>query len=487
MSKPLERRTFLSASLAAAAAAVAWSPELRAWASPGPGTISIPHLDGQLLTDAATLALAGDDFGHIVHKSPSAVLVPGSVKDIVRAVKFAREHGIKIGAARGLGDGQSHSTQGQAQVLAGILIDMSALCTIHEVNANDALVDGGVRWIDLLAMTVPLGKSPPTLTDYIQLSVGGTLSVGGIGGQAFRHGLQVDNVIELDVVTGKGELVNCSAVKHPLLFNSVRGGLGQFGIIVRARVKLVAVAPKVRVYAASYSDIHTFTADQLLLINDGRFDYVEGSAAPNGSGGWTYTLDVAKYFSPASPPNDAALLAGLSFTPGTQTSADATYFDFANRLEPIVAFLKSIGAWGLPHPWVDVFLPSGPAPSFVQGVLDDPALNQVNQGPILLYPVTRSRLETPFVRVPDSPQFFLFDLLRNAIPPIPPVIDALVAANRTIYDDCVSIGGKRYPIDSVPMSHADWHAHFNPLWALFVLAKVEFDPDNVLAPGQGIF
>ncbi|MEP7120594.1 MAG: FAD-binding protein [Byssovorax sp.] len=487
MTKPLERRTFLGASLAAAAAAVAFSPETRAWGSPGPGTISIPHLDGQLLSDPATLALAGDDFGHIVHKSPNAVLVPGSVDDIVRAVKFARQHGIKIGGARGLGDGQSHSTQGQAQVQAGILIDMSALNTIHEINAGDALVDAGVRWINLLQATVPLGKSPPTLTDYIELSVGGTLSVGGIGGQAFRHGLQVDNVIELDVVTGKGELVNCSATKHPLLFNSVRGGLGQFGIIVRARVKIVPVAPMVRVYAASYSDIVVFTADQLAVINDGRFDYVEGSAAPNGSGGWTYSLDAAKYFAPASPPNDAALLAGLSFTPGTQTHADSTYFDFANRLAPTVAFLKSIGAWGLPHPWVDVFLPSGIAPSFVQGVLDDATLNEVNQGPVLLYPVKRDAVKTPFVRVPDGPRFFLFDLLRNAIPPIPPKIDQLVAANRVIYDDCVAVGGKRYPIDSVPMSHADWQAHFSPLWILFVLAKIEFDPDNILAPGQGIF
>ena len=62
-----------------------------------------------------------------------------------------------------------------------------------------------------------------------------------------------------------------------------------------------------------------------------------------------------------------------------------------------------------------------------------------------------------------------------------------MAANRTIFEDCVAVGGKRYPIDSVPMSHADWQEHFSPLWLLFVLAKVEFDPDNVLAPGQGIF
>ncbi len=277
MTQPLVRRTFLGASIAAVAAA--WSPEARAWIPVGPGGVTLPGLDGQLLTDAPTLALAGDDYGHIVHKSPQAVLVPGSISDIIKAVNFARTHGIKVGGTRGLGDGLSHSTQGQAQVEAGILIDMSGLSTIHEINADDALVDAGVRWNDLLQATVPLGKSPPTLTDYIDLSVGGTLSVGGIGGQAFRHGLQVDNVLELDVVTGKGQLVHCSPTVKPLLFNAVRAGLGQFGIIVRARVRLVPVLPQVRVYAAQYNDIHAFTADQLALIDDGRFDYVEGSAA----------------------------------------------------------------------------------------------------------------------------------------------------------------------------------------------------------------
>lgn len=485
MTQPLVRRTFLGASIAAVAAA--WSPEARAWVPLGPGGITIPGLDGQLLTDPATLASAGDDYGHIVHKSPNAVLVPGSINDIVKAVLFARAHGIKIGGTRGLGDGLSHSTQGQAQVEAGILIDMSGLSTIHEINASDALVDAGVRWIQLLQATVPLGKSPPTLTDYIDLSVGGTLSVGGIGGQAFRHGLQVDNVLELDVVTGKGQLVNCSPTKRPLLFNAVRSGLGQFGIIVRARVRLVPVAPQVRVYSATYDDIDVFTGDQLLLIDDGRFDYVEGSATPDGSGGYTFALEAGKYFDPASPPNDAAQLAGLSFLPGTSATADSSYFDFANRLAPTVAFLKSIGAWGLPHPWLNLFLPSAVAPSFIQGVLDDATLNEVGQGPILLYPVKRSKLQTPFFRVPDSPRLFIFSMLRNAVPPTPTQIDTLVAANRTIYEDCVAVGGKRYPIDSVPMSHADWQQHFCPLWLLFLLAKVEFNPNNILAPGQGIF
>ncbi|MFT3772675.1 MAG: FAD-binding protein [Minicystis sp.] len=469
-----------------AVAVAAWSPEARSWTQVNtPGSIPIPSLDGQLLTDAASLAAAGDDFGHIIHRAPTAVLVPGSVDDIVKLVRFARKHGIKVAGARGLGE--SHSTFGQSQVQGGVVIDMRALATIHEINAHDALVDAGVRWSELLQQTVPLGKSPPTLTDYIELSVGGTLSVGGIGGQVFRHGLQVDNVIELEVVTGEGKRVTCSATKHPLLFSAVRAGLGQFGIIVKARIRLVDVAPQVRTYTALYDDLATFTSDQLALIDDGRFDYVEGSVVPAADGGWAYSIECAKYFDPSSPPDDAAMLAGLSFLPGTEAADDKSYFDFANRIAPTVAFLQSVGAWDVPHPWINLFVPASQVVSFVQSVLDETTLADTGQGPILLYPFNRNRLTAPFMRVPDEPQAFLFDLLRFAIPPTPDFVAALVAKNRAIFDACTAIGGKRYPISSVPVTQADWAQHFHPLWPWFEAAKAAFDPDHVLTPGQGIF
>jgi FAD/FMN-containing dehydrogenase len=56
----------------------------------------------------------------------------------------------------------------------------------------------------VLDRALPRGLTPPTLTDYQDLSVGGTLSVGGIGGAMFRYGAQVDNVVALEVVTGVG-------------------------------------------------------------------------------------------------------------------------------------------------------------------------------------------------------------------------------------------------------------------------------------------
>jgi len=483
MKNSLPRRGFLQGSLAVAA--LAYCPEARSWSgAPGPGTIQVPNLDGQLLTDAATLDAAADDFGHIVHKTPIAVLVPGSVRDIVKMVKFARAHGLKIAGARGIGE--SHGTLGQAQVAAGVVIDMSALDEIHEVHASSVWVDAGVRWIDLLGVTVPLGKSPPTLTDFIGLSVGGTLSVGGIGGQAFRHGLQVDNVLELSVVTGKGKLVTCSPHEQPQLFDAVRSGLGQFGIIVGAKLRLVNVAPRVRTYTASYTDLAVFTADQRAAIDGGKFDYVEGSVAW-GTSGWQYQIELARYFDPASPPNDAAQLAGLHYLPGTSAATDSTYFDFANRVAPTLAFLDSIGALGLPHPWIDLFVPASGVVPYVESVLAQITPADTGNGPILLYPFNRSKLTAPFLSVPHESQSFLFAILRFTLPPTPDVVAAQLAQNRAFFEANTDIGGKFYPIDAVRMSHEDWEDHFGSKWDDFEDAKDKYDPDNVLTPGQGIF
>jgi cytokinin dehydrogenase len=89
--------------------------------------------------------------------------------------------------------------------------------------------------------------------------------------------------------------------------------------------------------------------------------------------------------------------------------------------------------------------------------------------------------------VPEGRHAFLFALLRTALPPTPEHVAALVAKNRAIYEQLVALDGTRYPIDSVPMSRADWRQHFGPFWASFVLKKERFDPDNVLTPGQRIF
>lgn len=489
MSREVSRRTFLRASLSAAAAVVGFDMVLRGWVSAAElprGHFALaegfPTFDGSLLTDGASLAAAADDYGHMVHRQPSAVLKPGSVNDVVEMVRFARRNGIKV-AARG----QGHSTQGQAQVEAGVVVDMSTLNAIREVNPADALVEGGARWIDLLQQTIPQGLTPPTLVDFIELSIGGTLSLGGIGSQSFRHGAQVDNVLELQVVTGEGELVTCSPSQNRELFDVARSGLGQVGLVVVARVRLIPAPPNARFYKAYYDDLPAFLSDLEGLIDDGRFDTVQGFAEPGVSGGWRYFLEATKNFAPGGEPDDSALLAGLSFTPGTQTAQDMPYFDYLNRLAPLVAFLRQVGAWDLPHPWVNMLLPAAAAPGFIGGTLANLPAEDMGQGPILIYPYNRDKFTAPLFRVPEGRHFIAFGLLRNAVPPTPGRAAGLVADNRALFERATELGGKRYPFDSVPMTKHDWQKHYQPVWGRLVSAKHAYDPEGILTPGQGIF
>jgi FAD/FMN-containing dehydrogenase len=277
--------------LTAGAVVVGFDPLSRSWvtgALAAPGLAEIPPLDGELLTDPTTLQNAADDFGHIIHRTPVAVLRPGSVDDIVAMVRFCNRHLIPM-AARG----QSHSTFGQPQVEGGLVIDMSTLSTVHHVGSRRAVVDAGAIWSEVLTSALAEGKAPPVLTDYLELSVGGTLSVGGIGGTTFREGFQVDNVSSLEVVTGEGQLVTCSRGFHRDLFEAVLAGLGQCALIVRATVGVVRSTELARTYLLPYSDLATFTADQRRLIAARRFDYVEGQVISDQAGGWRYLLEAA--------------------------------------------------------------------------------------------------------------------------------------------------------------------------------------------------
>src|SRR3989442_10473815 len=97
----LSRRHFLrQAAVAAGAMVIGFNPATRAWATifhpAGPLAPDFPTFDGILTTDDAARQAAADDFGHIVHRPPVAVLFPGSTDDIVKLMRFARANAIRV-------------------------------------------------------------------------------------------------------------------------------------------------------------------------------------------------------------------------------------------------------------------------------------------------------------------------------------------------------------------------------------------------------
>src|SRR5215217_958516 len=99
MNREICRRTFLRGTLAGAIVVAGFDTGLRSWVSAAElehrATAlaeDFPSFDGVLLLDDASRTAAADDFGHLVHRQPLAVLKPGSVNDVEKLVTFARRN-----------------------------------------------------------------------------------------------------------------------------------------------------------------------------------------------------------------------------------------------------------------------------------------------------------------------------------------------------------------------------------------------------------
>jgi FAD/FMN-containing dehydrogenase len=219
----------------------------------------------------------------------------------------------------------------------------------------------------------------------------------------------------------------------------------------------------------------------------GLFDFVQGQIFPATPGVWGYVLEAAAYYTPPVVPVDAALLNDLHYD-GTDAEIDnISYREFAHRMAPGEAALRATGEWHYPHAWLTVLLPSQATAAFVGEVVAGLTASTLGQsGLALLYPIRTDRLHTPLTRVPDSELIWLFALLRTASIDDPADVTAMIKANRLVHDRALACGGVAYPINSVPMSAADWCSHFGPRWRQLQRAKQEFDPYGIFAPGYGI-
>jgi len=230
-----------------------------------------PALDGELRFDQATRERAADDFGHLVHTEPEAVLLPGSTDDVAATIRWAAKRGRTFAA-----QGQRHSVWGRSGARNGIVAAMSTRHSVGRAVSDRIVVGAGTTWREVLAATLPRGQTPPVLTDYLDLSVGGTLVVGGVGGTTSRYGVQSDNVISMDVVTGTGQTITCSAQSHSDLFDAVRAGLGQVGVITEATLELVAAPEQVRRFVLVYPNLAGMLKDARLLSAGAGFAAIAG-------------------------------------------------------------------------------------------------------------------------------------------------------------------------------------------------------------------
>jgi FAD/FMN-containing dehydrogenase len=175
-----------------------------------------------------------------IDRRPRLIVRCIGTADVVAAVRFARDHDLKM-AIRGGG----HNVAGTAVCDDGIVIDLSAMRGVRvDPTGRRAWVQGGALWGDVDRETQAHGLAT-TGGIVSHTGVAGLTLGGGIGWLMRKHGLAVDNLLAADVVTADGKQLRTSENEHPDLFWALRGGGGNFGVVTSFEFRLHPVGPSV--------------------------------------------------------------------------------------------------------------------------------------------------------------------------------------------------------------------------------------------------
>ena len=223
-------------------------------------TVSIRRSDGDSVTlDSSAveslkaelrgpLLFPGDDgydasrtvWNAMIDRRPALAVHCAGVNDIKRAVDFARAHGLLTSVKGG-----GHNIAGSAVCDGGFLIDLSGMRSVRvDPEARVAHVEPGATLGDFDSEAQAFGLATPLGINSTTGVAGLTLG-GGFGWFSRKHGMTIDNLLAVDVITADGRFVRASGRENADLFWALRGGGGNFGIVTRFEFRLHPLGPGV--------------------------------------------------------------------------------------------------------------------------------------------------------------------------------------------------------------------------------------------------
>jgi len=162
-------------------------------------------------------------------------------------------------------------------------LDTSGLTGVIAVDpdARTADVAGMCTYEDLVAATLPYGQAPLVVPQLKTITLGGAVTGLGIESTSFRNGLPHESVLEMDILTGTGDVLTASPDQHGDLFRAFPNSYGTLGYSVRLKIELEPVKPFVALRHLRFGSLHNMVATMDRIIetgglDGGPIDYLDG-------------------------------------------------------------------------------------------------------------------------------------------------------------------------------------------------------------------
>jgi FAD/FMN-containing dehydrogenase len=159
------------------------------------------------------------------------VIQPTKVEDIINAIQSS-EGSISVGGGR-------FSMGGQVAFENSLHIDMRKFNQVLNLDTEkkQITVQPGITWRDLQKYIDPHDLSVKIMQTYANFTVGGSISV-NCHGRYIGNGPIISSVLNIKLVTAKGNLINANRSENTEIFKAAIGGYGGIGVIVETTLQL---------------------------------------------------------------------------------------------------------------------------------------------------------------------------------------------------------------------------------------------------------
>lgn len=356
--------------------------------------------------------------------------------------------------------------------------------------------------------------------------------MGGIGFMSHKYGVQAGYVNEMEIVTGCGNSTTCSTKINSDLFDCLRGGLGQCGIITSATLPLVQAPKVISIFKLFYlaENVKTFSEDVKDLVESRRIDMIHAFLKPcttkclsNILGASTFASSSSEFQSNIqdgesigslifflelgcymwNTPNDVSCLDDImAFLSSNTRCISGKVFNEQNDFQtyitkdpPVVETNKAHGT--VPHPSFATVISEMHVVKLLQHHIASSSRGNDSTNEILIIPVkSNSALQSgshvPMFPMPcDSDMSFFLLFLGSVIPQTEKesseIMKNICAHHRKLYKLSLTLGAKRYSYDTITSEvcgESVWKDHYGEeTWRLLCTAKRKYDPFHTLCPG----